>query len=302
MMLAIAGKCMRQMLWTALCTLALWSVVERGWAEISETTEIRFQAPLAPLLTGCGAKSSDTLDTGNQAIHKFCRLVKSSRVQLKKTQRAEVISGTIHPQLLVQALKELLRDENYAIIITTGPRTNETSPPRDLAEVRIFSHTAGELPPPLQAIANRPEIETAEERTADEPATSAERLEQRATEAENPEDRIEALESLTELGDADAEAVLLSFRLLHNDNAVEVREAAMNVLFDLRGQDVYDVISKAAIEDPSPLLRVKALDNLVDLSDRSMRNALEAALLQALEDQDRRVSEHAEKLLTTLEP
>jgi len=288
MRLAIAGKCMKQMVWVALYTLALSSAQERSWAE---NASLHFQTPLSSLLTGCDAKPSDMPpDAAKQPIHDFCHLVKGSHLQIDKAERTEVISGNMQPQLLVQALRALLQDENYALIFTTDAGAREVSPPRHIVEVRIFPRTAEETPVLFRVAADGPETET-----------TAERLEQIAIEAEHPDDRIEALASLTELGDANAEAVLLSFRVLHNDSSAAVREVAMDILLDLRGLDVYDVISKAAIEDPSPLLRIQALDNLVDLSRGSMLDALEAALLQALEDQDRRVSEHAEKLLTALE-
>lgn len=277
---------MRQAAWVTLSALALCGVVEPGWAE---NDSLRFQAPLAPLLTGCDANPSDTpLDATQQTVRDFCRLVQNAHVQINKAKRAEMVSGDVQPQLLVQALRELLRDENYALIFTTECGAQGMSTPRAIVEVRIFSHSGRKTPVRRQA-------------AADSVETTAERLERTAIEAEHPENRIEALASLTELGDANAEAALLSFRLLHNDNAAAVREAAMEVLFDLRGQDVYDVISKTAIEDPSPQLRIKALENLVDLSSGSMSNALEAALLQALEDQDMRVSEHAKQLLATLQ-
>ncbi|ETX01454.1 MAG: hypothetical protein ETSY1_07305 [Candidatus Entotheonella factor] len=293
---------MKQISCAVLFTLALWGAVERSSAENTTATEIRFQAPLAPLLTSCGTKPSEAFDTVNPIVDDFCRLVNSSRAQSDQAKRAEMIVGNIQPKRLVQALKELLRDENYALIITNEPRLSEALPPRAIIQVRMFSRTAPETTVPRQAVTDRPEVETAaDEQAVDEAETTAERLERTATEAENPEDRIEALASLTALGDANIEAVLLSFRLLHHDNEPAVREAAMNVLLDLRGQDVYDVISKAATEDPSPLLRIKALENLVALSEGSLSNALEAALLQALEDQDKRVSEHAEKLLATLQ-
>jgi hypothetical protein len=188
---------------------------------------------------------------------------------------------------MVQALRELLRDENYVLIFTTESGIQEASPLHNIVKVRIFPRTAQEKPMPLQA-------------TADGPETTVERLERTAIEAENPEERLQALASLTQLDNAHEEAVLLSLRLLHNDSVAVVREAAMNVLSDLRGLDAYDIISRAAQEDPSPLLRIQALESLAVLSRESMPHALEASLLRALEDQDIRVSDHAERLLTTI--
>src|SRR5688572_22097024 len=117
MRLAIAGQCMKQMVWVALYTLTLWSVLGRSWAE---NPSFHFQTPLSALVAGCNSKPSDMPpDAVEQPIQDFCRLMKDARLQIDKAERTEVISGNIQPQRLVQALRALLRDENYALILKT---------------------------------------------------------------------------------------------------------------------------------------------------------------------------------------
>ncbi len=123
-------------------------------------------------------------------------------------------------------------------------------------------------------------------------------LERKALSDPNPEERIEALDELTEEKNRKGAARVL-IQVLQSDREVEVRRAALEGLEEIEAISL-EVLSQTALNDPEASLRVRAVELMGDRDEKG-KQTIDLLKRIAKSDKNREVRETALELLEEIE-
>lgn len=169
-------------------------------------------------------------------------------------------------------------------------------------EVPALSQAGPELPRkvegPVQAIESPASLRDKAGKAKESEALSFADLERKALSDPNPEERIEALDELTEEKNRKGAARVL-IQVLQSDREVEVRRTALEGLEEIEALSL-EVLSQTALNDSEASLRVRAIELM---GDRDEKGKQTIDLLKRISqiDQNREVRQAAIELLEEIE-
>lgn len=147
---------------------------------------------------------------------------------------------------------------------------------------------------PVQAIESPASLRDKAGKAKESEALSFADLERKALSDPNPEERIEALDELTEEKNRKGAARVL-IQVLQSDREVEVRRAALEGLEEIEAISL-EVLSQTALNDPEASLRVRAIELMGDRDEKG-KQTIDLLKRIAQIDQNREVREAAIELL-----
>ena len=147
---------------------------------------------------------------------------------------------------------------------------------------------------PVQAIESPASLRDKAGKAKESEALSFADLERKALSDPNPEERIEALDELTEEKNRKGAARVL-IQVLQSDREVEVRRAALEGLEEIEAISL-EVLSQTALNDPEASLRVRAIELMGDRDEKG-KQTIDLLKRIAKSDKNREVREAAIELL-----
>ncbi len=147
---------------------------------------------------------------------------------------------------------------------------------------------------PVQAIESPASLRDKAGKAKESEALSFADLERKALSDPNPEERIEALDELTEEKNRKGAARVL-MQVLQSDKDAEVRRAALEGLEEIEALSL-EVLSQTALNDPEASLRVRAIELMGDRDEKG-KQTIDLLKRIAQIDQNREVREAAIELL-----
>ena len=147
---------------------------------------------------------------------------------------------------------------------------------------------------PVQAIESPASLRDKAGKAKESEALSFADLERKALSDPNPEERIEALDELTEEKNRKGAARVL-IQVLQSDKDAEVRRAALEGLEEIEAISL-EVLSQTALNDPEASLRVRAIELMGDRDEKG-KQTIDLLKRIAKIDQSKEVREAAIELL-----
>ena len=151
---------------------------------------------------------------------------------------------------------------------------------------------------PVQAIESPASLRDKAGKAKESEALSFADLERKALSDPNPEERIEALDELTEEKNRKGAARVL-IQVLQSDKDAEVRRAALEGLEEIEAISL-EVLSQTALNDPEASLRVRAIELMGDRDEKG-KQTIDLLKRIAKSDKNREVREAARELLEEME-
>ena len=151
---------------------------------------------------------------------------------------------------------------------------------------------------PVQAIESPASLRDKAGKAKESEALSFADLERKALSDPNPEERIEALDELTEEKNRKGAARVL-IQVLQSDKDAEVRRAALEGLEEIEAISL-EVLSQTALNDPEVSLRVRAIELMGDRDEKG-KQTIDLLKRIAQIDQNREVRQAAIELLEEIE-
>ena len=151
---------------------------------------------------------------------------------------------------------------------------------------------------PVQAIESPASLRDKAGKAKESEALSFADLERKALSDPNPEERIEALDELTEEKNRKGAARVL-IQVLQSDKDAEVRRAALEGLEEIEAISL-EVLSQTALNDPEASLRVRAIELMGDRDEKG-KQTIDLLKRIAKSDKNKEVREAALELLEEIE-
>ena len=151
---------------------------------------------------------------------------------------------------------------------------------------------------PVQAIESPASLRDKAGKAKESEALSFADLERKALSDPNPEERIEALDELTEEKNRKGAARVL-IQVLQSDKDAEVRRAALEGLEEIEAISL-EVLSQTALNDPEASLRVRAIELMGDRDEKG-KQTIDLLKRIAKSDKNGEVREAALELLEEIE-
>lgn len=183
---------------------------------------------------------------------------------------------------LDEGIRRLLQGQSYILIYADATSAGESRAGSDVREIRVLKRGVPHEPN-RNGVANLPGVTG--------------RLQASTLERWKAADAKARIETLGDLADHDQEQLVAALALAIEDDDPGVREFALEVMEDMDQILPITLLAEVALRDPSPELRMVALDLLADGGQEAALTPLELAV----QDSDPRVSELAQELLADLE-